>query len=49
MKACEFEESEKWLGCRKRCERFAGGFRAVLQASYARFARMDKRKDETTP
>jgi hypothetical protein len=38
-----------FAGCRWRCERFARGFGAVLQAWYARVARMDKRKDETTP
>jgi hypothetical protein len=49
MRECEFGSAERPKEYRVRCDGFAGAFRAVLQASYARFARMDKRKDETTP
>jgi hypothetical protein len=48
MKA-EEDDLERRRRYRRRCERFAGCFNAVLQAWYARVARMDKRKDETTP
>src|SRR5260370_35292205 len=49
LRAAQMPERGGFAGCRGRCERFAGCFNAVLQAWYARVARMDKRKDETTP
>ncbi|MBB5343211.1 hypothetical protein HDF10_001161 [Edaphobacter lichenicola] len=45
----ESGSAERLKTYRTRCDGFAGVFHAVLQASYARIARMDKRKDETTP
>src|SRR5258705_13132833 len=49
VRGAQMPERGGFAGCQGRCKRFAGGFSALLQAWDARVARMDKRKDETTP